>query len=222
MDFLHELKTWLNPETIVNVGGIYLLAFVIFAETGLLVGFFLPGDSLLFTAGLLATPMVEGHPAIFDINVGVMILVLTLSAIIGNLVGYAFGYYSGPKLFSREDSLIFKKKYLISTEKFYAKHGAMALVGGRFIPIIRTFVPILAGAIKLDFKRFVVLNVLGAVAWVPSMVIAGYLLGKIEWVRHNLEFIVIGLILVTIIPVIKTVITERMEAKKHQQDADNQ
>ncbi len=209
-DILHSVKDFINPETIIEKGGLFLLCFIIFAETGLFVGFFLPGDSLLFLAGFLASPGKDGMAPMLDYPLWIIIGSVALCAIIGNWVGYAFGSYMGPKLFNKEDSLIFKKKYLTMMESFYARNGAMALIAGRFVPIIRTFVPILAGAIKLDYRKFLIYNVLGALAWVISMVMIGYILGRaFPWLKQYLELIVLGLILVTAIPVVRTYLRER-------------
>ena len=205
---IHDLLKWFKPETIIRDGGLPLLAFILFAETGLFIGFFLPGDSLLFVAGLFSYLMPGGLP--------VIILCAVSAAIIGNLVGYFFGFHLGPRLFKKEDSLIFKKKYLLMTENFYAKYGRTALILGRFIPIIRTFVPILAGAIHMKFSRFLVYNIVGALLWVPTLIMAGYWLGQITWVKEHIELIVIGLIIVTIIPVIRTYIRESKAHKASQ------
>ena len=188
-----------------------MLLFVLFAETGLFVGFFLPGDSLLFVAGLAVS---QGW---MDTNLFVAIFLATCAAIIGNFVGYFFGWHMGPRLFKKEDSLIFKKKYLEMTEAFYEKHGKKAIILGRFVPIMRTFVPILGGAIKMNFGNFAVYNILGAVLWVPTLMLAGYWLGQFAWVRNNIELIVIGLIVITIIPVIRTYIKERKAHKERNQ-----
>jgi membrane-associated protein len=218
IDFIHQFKDWLNPQTIIHEGGLWLLLIVIFAETGLFIGFFLPGDSLLFVAGLAIKLTANGKPLI-DLGMEPVltlisvILLTALAAIIGNFVGYFFGFTLGPRLFNREDSIIFKKKYLDMTQSFYDRHGRPALILGRFLPIIRTFVPILAGAIKMNPGRFAVYNIIGALLWVPLLITAGYLLGSIKWVEHNIEIIVILLIVVTIIPVIRTVLRERKKAK---------
>jgi membrane-associated protein len=200
---LHDFKEFFKPETIITTGGFPLVLGIIFAETGLFIGFFLPGDSLLFVAGLF------NGLGKFEINTALLIVSVIAAAVIGNLVGYYFGYKLGPGLFAKEDSLIFKKKYLEMTQSFYERHGGTALILGRFIPIIRTFVPILAGAIKLDFKKFFLYNIIGASLWVPIMIIAGFFLGKIEWVKSNVDLIVIGLIIVTMIPVFRTYFRER-------------
>jgi membrane-associated protein len=206
-DFVHQLKDWLNPQTIISHGGLWLLMIVIFAETGLFVGFFLPGDSLLFVAGLAVST------GLLDYHIFLVILLTVIAAIIGNFVGFYFGWTLGPRLFSRNDSLIFKKRYLDMTQAFYDRHGRPALILGRFLPIIRTFVPILAGAIRMKAGRFALYNVIGAALWVPIMITAGFWLGKIPWVGKNIEIIVIALIIITIIPVIRTVLKERNRAK---------
>lgn len=198
-DIWNFLKELTNPESIIIYGGWMLLFFVVFAETGLLVGFFLPGDSLLFTAGLLCGIQ------LFPVNIIFLVTGLCISAITGNIAGYWFGKRVGPPLFKREDSLIFKKRYVELTRGFYAKHGGKALVLGRFLPIIRTFAPILAGVIQIDFKRFMIYNVTGSVLWVFSLTLTGFFLGRqFPWIIDYLEYIVIGLIVITIIPVVRT------------------
>lgn len=207
LDFLKELT---DPASIIKFGGIFLLMFVVFAETGLLIGFFLPGDSLIFVSGMFCST----QPDLLGVGIVWVILLLIFSAVVGNMTGYWFGKKVGPALFKKEDSLIFKKKYLETTRSFYERHGARALVLGRFLPIIRTFAPILAGAIVLDFKKFMLYNILGATAWITSMGLAGYFLGKIKWVEENVGYIVLFLIVITLIPVIQTWRKEKMEKKK--------
>ena len=207
MDF-NSLKEWIRPEHIVKVGGAALVMGVIFAETGLLVGFFFPGDSLLFTAGLLT------GTHFLDINIFVLLGGVFLAAVIGNTVGYFVGQTLGPRLFNKEDSLLFKKKYLDMTRSFYERYGRLAIIAGRFLPIIRTFVPVLAGAIKLDLFRFTIYNIVGALAWTASFILLGYFLGASfpGPITKNLDYIVIFLIIITIIPVIRTYNKER---KRH-------
>ncbi len=201
-EFLKELT---NPESIVQLG-LPLLLFVIFAETGLFVGFFLPGDSLVFIAGLLCAT----SPQLMGVNIFILMLCLCLAAITGNVVGYLFGKKVGEKLFQRDDSLLFKKRHLTATKSFYERHGGKTLVLGRFLPIIRTFAPILAGVIKIDFKQFMLYNIVGAVAWIVSISSTGYYLGShFPWVKDELGYIVIGLIVITTIPVVNTYIKER-------------
>ena len=215
---LHELLQWLKPETIINTGGLFLISFVIFAETGLMIGFFLPGDSLLFSAGLLSSIVntSTGHPYM-DVNIWVLLTTVSSCAIIGNFTGYWIGRTFGPKLFAKEDSLIFKRKYLETTQAFYDRNGAMALIAGRFVPIVRTFVPVLAGAIKMDFKKFALLNIAGGIAWVFSMTLLGYFLGaKFPILREHLEKMVILLIIITLIPILRTFLKERKLAKNRE------
>lgn len=206
---MHEawefIKELVDPESIIQRGGLALLLIVIFAETGLFIGFFLPGDSLVFLSGLLCA----SQPELMGVPVYVLLPLMMLAAILGNMVGYWFGKKVGPPLFKRDDSLIFKKRYLEVTRSFYERHGARALILGRFLPIIRTFAPILAGVIHVNFSRFMIYNIVGAILWIGSIGIAGYWLGEIEWVRENVEYIVIGLIIVTMIPVIRTWRKER-------------
>ncbi len=211
METWEFLKDLTNPESIIRVGGVALLLVVVFAETGLLIGFFLPGDSLMFIAGLLC----RTRPDLIGINIFVLILLLVAAATLGNMTGYWFGKRVGPALFKRDDSWIFKKKYIEVTRSFYERHGGKALVMGRFLPIIRTFAPILAGVIAIDFKKFMVYNVVGAVLWIGTLATLGYFLGQVAWVNENLEKIVIGLIIITLIPVITT---WRKERKLQKQD----
>jgi membrane-associated protein len=194
------LKQLTDPESIISYGGLALLLFVVFAETGLLIGFFLPGDSLIFISGLIC----RTKPELLGVNIVWLLVMLMLAAITGNMFGYWFGLKVGPPLFKREDSLIFKKRYLETTRVFYEKNGGKTLILGRFLPIIRTFAPILAGIIKIPFPRFMVYNVVGAVAWIGSLGVAGYYLGQLTWVQENIGYIVIALIVVTLIPVVST------------------
>jgi membrane-associated protein len=194
------LKQLTNPESIIQYGGLALLLFVVFAETGLLIGFFLPGDSLIFISGMICV----SHNDLIGIEIAPLILSLASAAIIGNMVGYWFGKRVGPALFNKKDSLIFKQKYLILTQRFYEKNGGKTLILGRFLPIIRTFAPILAGIIKVEFKKFMLFNVVGAFAWISLLSGAGYYLGTYPWVQYNLSVIVMGFIIITLIPLFIT------------------
>lgn len=191
------LKQLTDPESIIQYGGLALLLFVVFAETGLLIGFFLPGDSLIFIAGLIC----RTKPELLQVNIVVLLLTLAAAAILGNMVGYWFGFKVGPALFRRKDSWIFRRRYLEATNAFYQKNGGKTLILGRFLPIIRTFAPILAGIIKIPFSQFMLYNVAGAAAWILSLGLAGYYLGQILWVQENIGYIVIFLVVVTLIPV---------------------
>lgn len=207
---LEFIKTLLHPQSIIQYGGLALLLFIIFAETGLFFGFFLPGDSLLFVAGLMS------GSTLFDVDILTLNFSIIIAGILGNFVGYYFGKKTGPVLFKRDDSLFFKKKHVNAAKDFYDRYGGMALILGRFIPIIRTFVPIMAGVVNIDFKKFIVYNVVGCVAWVVSMTLSGYFLGRIfPSLQENLEYIVIIIIGVSMIPVVLTYLKERNRAKNN-------
>jgi membrane-associated protein len=194
----------INPENIIQYGGIGLLLLIIFAETGVFFGFFLPGDSLLFVAGLLS------DTEYLDMNISLMILLLIIAAVSGSTVGYITGRWAGVYLANKNDSIFFKKKYLDVTQAFYQKHGMMAFVLGRFLPVVRTFVTILAGMVKIDFPKFLLFNFLGAAIWILTMVLAGHFLGRIfPGITEYLEFIVIGMVLLSAIPVIMTYLKNR-------------
>lgn len=193
-----------NPEHLIQVGGLTLLLAIIFAETGVFFGFFLPGDSLLFVAGLLC------DTEYLDINVGLLIVLLIIAAVSGSTVGYLTGRWAGKFLQNRPDSIFFKKKYLDVTQAFYQKHGMMAFILGRFLPIVRTFVTIIAGMVRIDMAKFVFFNFLGATIWIVVMVLSGHFLGRIfPGITTYLEIIVVGMILVSAIPVIVTYFKNR-------------
>lgn len=196
-----------NPEMLIKYGGLLLLFLMVFAETGIFFCFFFPGDSLVFTAGVLtATGDLQR-------NVYIVCTTLIVAAILGNLVGYWFGRQAGPMLFRRKESIFFKHEYLIMADKFYAKYGAMALILGRFLPVIRTFAPIMAGVIRVDLRKFVFFTVVGAIVWVVPLVTAGYLLGTQPIVRENLEYIIIGMVIVFTGPIILKFIRESKKLK---------
>jgi membrane-associated protein len=192
LEFLKEL---VNPESIIRYGGVYLLLFVVFAETGLFIGFFLPGDSLLFTAGLLcSTGFIHMHPAL-------LIFLIMFAAVTGNMVGYYFGKKVGPLLFRRKSGLLFRQEHLVLANDFYKRHGQKTIVLSRFLPIVRTFAPIIAGIVKLEYHKFVLYSIVGAIFWVNSLVLAGYFLGQyFPKTKEYLGYIVIFLIFITTLP----------------------
>lgn len=191
-DLFHQLT---DVRQLVQAGGYVGLTLIIFSETGLLIGFFLPGDSLIVTAGLLAA-----QPQ-FGLHIWLLGLLLTIAAILGNTLGYAIGKYSGPRLFTRDDSLLFKKKHLFRAREFYEKHGGKTLVLARFMPIVRTFVPVVAGMAGMDYKSYTAYNVLGAVMWIWSMLFVGFVLGRyIPGVEHHIEKVIIAVIIVSLLP----------------------
>jgi len=176
-------------------GGLGLLLFVIFAETGLFFGFFLPGDSLLFVAGLLS------GTKYLDVSVWLLIALLIIAASTGTTVGYGFGRWAESYLKNRKENFFYKKKYLQMTEDFYKKYGMMTFILGRFLPVVRTFVPILAGIVRINFGKFLFYNIIGAAAWIITMVMAGHWLGNIfPGISEHLEIIVAAMILLTTIP----------------------
>lgn len=202
-DFIKEL---VNPESIIRYGGIYLLLFVVFAETGLFVGFFLPGDSLLFTAGLFcSTGILKIHPL-------VLVILIVIAAVSGNMVGYSFGKRVGPLLFKRKSGFLFRQEHLVTANAFYVKHGRKTIILSRFLPIVRTFAPIVAGIVKLEYHKFFIYSLVGAILWVSSLVLTGYFMGVyIPKTQEYLEYIVIFLIVITSLPFIYNYIKKKSE-----------
>lgn len=207
--FLHDFIEW-----IIKNGGIYILLLIIFAETGLFVGFFLPGDSLLFAAGIVLKDMANEF---FIPSIPVVIVSIIIASVLGNMVGYWFGKKTGPLFYERKDTWIFKKKHLIKATDFYHSHGKATIFLAKFLPVIRTFAPIVAGIVKMDRGVFIFYNIMGSIAWVCSMSLGGYFLE--EWVVRKfnislldyIEIIVLGIILVTTLPVL----WKLFFAKKH-------
>ena len=216
-------KDLLTPMFYIIFGGIWFVIFVIFAETGLFAGFFLPGDSLLFVAGIYSFDLVNsglgfnGGPFL---NLVVLGVIISIAGIIGNFVGYWFGRKSGPFLFERKDTFFFRKKYLFQAKDFYEKHGGGAIVMARFLPIVRTFAPIVAGIVGMEKKKFTYYNIIGCVAWVFVMLFAGHYLQELFLkqfdfdLREHLEVIVVGIVLVTTAPVILKLIFGKSSAPK--------
>ena len=204
IDLFHQLR---DVRHLVQAGGYVGLTAIIFSETGLLIGFFLPGDSLLVTAGLL------GSQSQFGLDVLLLGVILTVAAIVGNSCGYMIGKISGPRLFARDDSLLFKKKHLFSASAFYEKHGGKTLVIARFMPIVRTFVPVVAGMARMPFRSYTAYNVLGGVLWIWSMLFIGYFLGRyIPGVDRHIDRIIILVIFLSLLPGIISWYRERSRA----------
>jgi len=182
-----------DVQGIITWGGLAALVAIIFAETGLLVGFFLPGDSLLVTAGVLAA---AGH-----LDIRVLLSLVSLAAIVGDQVGYYIGYRTGPVIFKREDSLLFKKHHLLRAHEFYERHGGKTIILARFMPIIRTFAPVVAGVGQMNYRRFVGFNVIGGVGWVWSMSLLGYFLGRaVPDIDKNIHVVIAVVIFLSILP----------------------
>jgi membrane-associated protein len=188
-----------------------LLFLVIFAETGLVVFPLLPGDSLLFIAGTVV--------ATAGLNVHVLVALLIIAAVLGDSLNYSIGRYIGPRIFDKPDSRWFKQDHLRRTQAFYDRYGGVTIIIGRFVPIIRTFAPFLAGVAGMSYRKFLSYNVIGGVAWISSLVYTGYLFGNIPWVKKNLSLIVIAIVVVSLIPAVSTFIRERRAARSRQPPA---
>ena len=203
MEFLYGLLTGTQSlEALVRWGGYVLLVAIVFTETGLLIGLFLPGDSLLLTAGLLAAAGV--------LNVWWLNVLLIVAAITGDSVGYAIGARIGPRLFTREKSRFFNPRHVQRTREFYARHGAKTIVIARFVPIIRTFAPVVAGVGEMAYPRFLFYNVAGGIGWVLSMTGAGYLLGSaVPNIDRHIHFVVIVVVVLSVIPIGLELLRER-------------
>ena len=210
-------KDLLNPEFYIQNGGLWLFLFIVFAETGLFAGFFLPGDSLLFVAGIYSNELAK---YIFDTgydfsNLMVLVILTTIAGVMGNILGYWFGRKVGPTMYHWKDRLLFKKKYLHQAHDFYEKHGGSAIVFARFLPIVRTFAPIVAGIVEMDKTKFSYYNIVGCIAWTVSMLFSGhylymFFLRKFDFdLKQHLEVIVLGIIFVTTAPVIFKIIKGR-------------
>jgi membrane-associated protein len=206
MDWLKDLFHKLTDvETLVRVGGLTAMTAIIFAETGLMIGFFLPGDSLLVTAGVFA--------ATGQLNIWALNALLIVAAIAGDTVGYWFGRRVGPALFKRPKSLLFNPDHLRRAHDFYEKHGGKTIIIARFMPVIRTFAPIVAGMGEMKYRRFLSFNVFGGLFWVISMTGIGYFLGKIPGVREHIEIVIIIVVFLSILPGIIAFARERFKKK---------
>ena len=202
------LALGLNPEALIRNFGMPGAILIVFAESGLLIGFFLPGDSLLFTLGLLRAT----NPELITWPLWLMCLCLFAAAVIGDQVGYQFGKRVGASLFERPDSKLFKRKHLLKAQVFFEQHGARTIVLARFVPIVRTFAPVLAGASKMDYKVFVRYNVLGGALWAIGVTTAGYLLGKrFEWLGDRIELLSIVIVAVSVTPVAIELLRHRLK-----------
>ena len=208
----------LNPKLYIDHGGLWMILFIVFAETGLFAGFFLPGDALLFVTGIYSADIVSA--ALYTTNsqwmdLFLLWILISIAGILGNYVGFWFGQKSGPYLFERKDSFFFKQKYLHQAHEFYEKNGQGAIILARFVPFVRTFAPIVAGMVGMDKKKFTFCNMTGSMLWVSTMLIAGHFLQR--WIYHqyhfdlkaHLEVIVIGIVAITTLPVIYKIITHR-------------
>jgi membrane-associated protein len=196
VDLFHKIY---NVRGLVEYGGLAMLAAIVFAETGLLLGFFLPGDSLLVTAGVYCTSANPDQPPL--LNIVWVNLVVIAAAILGDTVGYWFGAKTGPKIFTREQSLLFSRKHLLRTKAFYERHGGKTIIIARFMPFVRTFAPVVAGVGQMQYRRFLRFNVLGGIGWVMSMTLLGFTLGKIyPPITKQIDKVVILIIIISLLP----------------------
>ncbi|GAA2123125.1 DedA family protein [Streptomyces synnematoformans] len=186
---------WLDPDFLIDRFGVLGVLVIVFAESGLLIGFFLPGDSLLFTTGLLITSDV------LDFPLWLMCVLIAFAAVAGDQVGYLFGRKVGPAIFTRPDSRLFKQENVQKAHEFFAKHGPKSLVLARFVPIVRTFTPIIAGVSRMNYRTFVVFNVVGGILWGVGVTLLGAALGQVDFVHQNIEAILIGIVLLSVLPI---------------------
>jgi membrane-associated protein len=189
-NFLHQVY---DVEGIIRWGGMTLLIAIVFAETGLLIGFFLPGDSLLVTAGVFAA---AGH-----LDIWTLLIAVSIAAVVGDQVGYFIGLRTGPRIFTREDSLLFKRAHLIRAHEFYEKHGGKTIILARFVPIIRTFAPVVAGVAEMNYRNFVTYNVVGGILWVWSTSLLGYSLGRVvPDIDRNIHVVIVVVVFLSLLP----------------------
>ncbi len=200
MELIKTLLSYLNPDKLIPIAGYPGLTAIIFLETGALV-FFLPGDSLLFMAGMYA-----GRG---DLNILALMALLVPAAILGDAVSYTIGARMGPALFNRPESRFFKPQHMKTAHDFYERHGGKAIILARFMPVVRTFVPVVAGIAKMPYARFASFNVVGGAAWVLSMTIGGYFLGQFEMVKKHIELIVVGIVILSVMPAVTAWLKQR-------------
>ncbi|KMQ69364.1 alkaline phosphatase [Chryseobacterium sp. FH2] len=232
MEDFNNWKDLLNPEFYINNGGFWLILFIVFAETGLFIGFFLPGDSLLFVSGIYAVKIISetfGSTGNDFLDTTLLASAVAIAAIIGNEVGYYFGLKTGPALYKKKDTMLFKKKYLYQAHDFFEKNGALAIIMARFLPVVRTFTPIVAGIVKMDKKAFLRDNIIGAVLWSFLLIFAGHYLDKLFMeqfgidLKKKLELIILVIVLVTTLPiVIKFLFGKKDDFSKYENHFDDE
>lgn len=190
---------WLDPQSLIESLGPWAMigiTAIIFAECGLLIGFFLPGDSLLFVAGLLVAS------GFIDTNIAIVCLVFTIAAVVGNIVGYWIGRKAGPAVFRRPDSRLFRQEYVDRTQHFFDHYGARAIILARFIPIVRTFITVMAGVGRMDFRAYFLYSTIGGILWATGVTLLGYFLGNVTFIANNIEAILIGVVVVSVVPIV--------------------
>ena len=224
MDFIKDLYNLVTDQdfikNLIMWGGYFGMFIIVFSETGLLVGFFLPGDSMLVTAGLLAaTPVSPGTPDVHYLNAFYLILLLIPASMLGDNTGYFIGHKAGPKLFKKEQSLFFRKDYLIKTHTFYEKYGGVTIILAKFMPIIRTFVATVAGVANMSYWKFFRFNMIGAITWIPSMILLGYFLGRnIPNIDKHIEKVIVIIVLLSLSPAIYKLIKHKLAKRKEKKE----
>ncbi|MGW2400941.1 DedA family protein [Kitasatospora sp. NPDC001664] len=201
--------SWLDPDHLISTFGLIGILVIVFAESGLLIGFFLPGDSLLFTAGLLVADGTYLQQPLW-----LVCTLIVVAAVVGDQVGYLFGRKVGPSLFRRPDSKLFKQENVEKAAAFFERHGPKAIVLARFVPIVRTFTPIVAGVGRMDYRTFVVYNVLGGVLWGAGVTVLGYFLGQVPFVRENIEAMLVGIVLLSVLPIAVELLRARRKPRQ--------
>lgn len=210
--------SWLDPDYLINTFGLPGVLLIVFAESGLLIGFFLPGDSILFTTGLLVTTGQLRYP------LWLVCVLIGLAAIIGDQVGYLFGRKVGPALFNRPDSKLFKQENVEKAHEFFEKYGPKSLILARFVPVVRTFTPIIAGVSRMNYRSFLIFNIVGGILWGVGVTVLGAVLGKIEFVHQNIEAMLVLIVLISVVPIAIEFLRARSKSKKAaaaQQDDDD-
>lgn len=208
---LESLQSFLDPNWIVNNGGLLLVLLILFIETGIIIGFFLPGDPLLFISGMVIASADEVHYPFSNelLNLPFWMLLFVVSTVLGNFFGYWFGYRFKHVVNRKEDTWFLKRRHISAAHEFYERRGGLAIAISRFLPVVRTFAPIIAGTVEMDFKKFTFYNITGAIVWVGSITTLGYVLGDNAWVKSNLEIIMLALIIVVTAPVVIKLFTAK-------------
>ena len=218
LELFKELYSTEGLRNIIQTGGIWLLIGIIFAETGLLAGFFLPGDSLLITAGIFASSEAVGGEPLFSITT--LLSTLTIAAIVGDQVGFLLGRKAGPMVYKKKDSFFFRKAHLKKAQEFYEQHGGKAIVIARFAPFLRTFVPFVAGVAEMPYRKFVYFNIFGGFLWIWSMCLIGYFLGATP-LANSLPKVILVVVFVSLLPIIIPVTKSYLLKRKHNRSQAN-
>ncbi|MER5970683.1 VTT domain-containing protein [Streptomyces sp. NPDC002055] len=200
--------SWLDPDFLIQTFGLLGVLTIVFAESGLLIGFFLPGDSLLFTTGLLVVTDKLDKP------LWLVCVLIVAAAVLGDQVGYLFGRKVGPALFRRPDSKLFKQENVEKAHEFFEKHGPKSLILARFVPIIRTFTPIIAGVSRMNYRSFIIFNIIGGALWGAGVTLLGAALGQIDFVHQHIEMILVGIVLLSVVPIVIEYLRARGQSKK--------